>query len=56
MYKEKIDKGSVPFLTTYHPVLKNLNSILRNNLPIFTLTKEWLTSSRINQWLRLNAQ
>ncbi|XP_052708956.1 uncharacterized protein LOC128183834 [Crassostrea angulata] len=33
-YKEKTDKSRVPLVTTYHPALKTLNSILRNNLPI----------------------
>ena len=33
-YKEKKDNSRVPLVTTYHPVLKNLNSILRKNLPI----------------------
>ncbi|XP_065938446.1 uncharacterized protein [Magallana gigas] len=33
-YKEKTDKSRIPLVTTYHPALKNLNSILRNNLSI----------------------
>ncbi|XP_052680295.1 uncharacterized protein LOC128161092 [Crassostrea angulata] len=33
-YKEKTDKSRVPLVTTYHLALKNLNSMLRNNLPI----------------------
>jgi hypothetical protein len=33
-YKEKKDNSRVPLVTTYHPVLKNLNSILRKSLPI----------------------
>ncbi|XP_065925150.1 uncharacterized protein [Magallana gigas] len=33
-YKEKTDKSRVPLVTTYHPALKNINSILRDNLPI----------------------
>lgn len=33
-YKEKTYKNRVPLVTTYYPALKNLNSILRDNLPI----------------------
>lgn len=33
-YKEKTDKSRVPLVTTYHPALKNLNTILKSNLPI----------------------
>lgn len=33
-YKEKTDKCWVPLVITYHPALKNLNSILRSNLLI----------------------
>lgn len=32
--KKKQDKNRAPLVTTYYPALKNLNSILRDNLPI----------------------
>lgn len=42
-YNDKIDKTRVPLVTTYHPVLKNHNSILRNNLPILCFNQIHLT-------------
>lgn len=46
------EKSRVQLVTTYHPVLKNLNNIhTLNNLPIVTLIKEWLTFSRVHQRL-----
>lgn len=44
-YKEKTDKSMVPLVTTYHTDLKNLNSILRYNLPIL-FTKERMTEMK----------
>ena len=33
-YKTRTESNRVPLVTTYHPVLKDLNNILRKNLPI----------------------
>nr|XP_022316718.1 uncharacterized protein LOC111120285 [Crassostrea virginica] len=38
-YKQKDNISRVPLVTTYHPVLKNLNSILKQNLPILHSNK-----------------
>lgn len=39
-YKEKTDQRKVPLVTTYYPALKNLKSILRDNLPILYTSKK----------------
>lgn len=39
-YKEKTDQRKVPLVTTYCPALKNLKSILRDNLPILYTSKK----------------
>ena len=33
-YKPKNEENKVPFVTTYHPVLRGLNAVLKKNLPI----------------------
>lgn len=55
-FKEKTHKRSVPLVTTYHPDLMKLSIIPRNDPPIFSLTIECQTSSKIHQWIWLNAQ
>lgn len=39
-YIEKNDHSRVPLVTTYHPVLKNLDNILRRNLPILYISEK----------------
>lgn len=38
-YKENNNSSRVPLVTTYHPVLKNLNGVLKKNLPILHSNK-----------------
>lgn len=55
-FKEKTHKRRVPLVTTYHPDLMKLSIIPRNDLSICSLTIECQTSSKVQQWMRLNAQ